>query len=65
VKSRIWVGLCIYLLVAITKIRLKIQCSLYIFLQILEVDLFEKKLIILLASEDLKKNSEMPVVVTS
>jgi hypothetical protein len=55
VKSQIWVGLCIYLLVAITKKRLKIQCSLYTFLQILEVNLFEKKSIILVTSEALKQ----------
>ena len=32
VKSRIWVGLCIHLLVAIVKKRLGVQCSLYTFL---------------------------------
>ena len=42
VKSQIWVALCIYLLVAITKKKLGIPCSLYTFLQILEVNLFEK-----------------------
>ena len=35
VKSQIWVALCIYLLVAITKKKLGIPCSLYTFLQIL------------------------------
>jgi len=58
VKSQIWVGLCIYLLVAITKKRLGIQCTLYTFLQILEVNIFEKKPIISLASEALKQTSE-------
>jgi IS4 transposase len=29
VKSQIWIALCIYLLVAITKKRLKIECSLH------------------------------------
>ncbi len=42
VKSRIWVGLCIYLLVAIAKKRLGIECTLYTFLQILEVNVFDK-----------------------
>ena len=60
VKSQIWVGLCIYLLVAITKKRLGIPCSLYTFLQILEVNLFKKKPIILLASEALKQTTETP-----
>jgi len=60
VKSQIWVGLCIYLLVAIAKKRLGIQCSLYTFLQILEVNLFGKKPIILLVSEALKQTAETP-----
>lgn len=58
VKSQIWVALCIYLLVAITKKKLGIQCSLYTFLQILEVNLFEKKPISSLVAEALKRNSE-------
>lgn len=57
VKSQIWVALCIYLLVAITKKRLGIQCSLYTFLQILEVNLFEKKPIPSLVAEALKQNT--------
>lgn len=56
VKSQIWVALCIYLLVAITKKKLGIQCSLYTFLQILEVNLFEKKPILSLVAEALKRN---------
>ena len=60
VKSQIWVALCIYLLVAITRKRLRIQCSLYTFLQILEVNLFEKKPIFSLVTEALKQNSETP-----
>ncbi len=58
VKSQIWVGLCIYLLVAIAKKRLGIQCSLYTFLQILEVNIFEKKPIISVVSEALKQPNE-------
>ena len=60
VKSQIWTALCIYLLVAITKKRLKIECSLYTFLQILEVNLFEKKPITSLVAEALKRNPEQP-----
>ena len=56
VKSQIWVALCIYLLVAITKKRLTIECSLYTFLQIIEVNLFEKKPISSVATEALKQN---------
>lgn len=60
VKSQIWVAQCIYLLVAITKKKLDIQCSLYTFLQILEVNLFEKKPISSLVAEALKRNSDTP-----
>lgn len=58
VKSQIWVALCIYLLVAIAKKRLGIECSLYTFLQIVEVNLFEKKPISALVAEALKRNSD-------
>lgn len=57
-KSQIWIALCIYLLVAIAKKRLKIECSLYTFLQILEVNLFEKKPISSLVAEALKQIPE-------
>ena len=58
VKSQIWVALCVYLLVAITKKKLGIPCSLYTFLQILEVNLFEKKPISSLVAEALKRNPD-------
>jgi len=58
VKSQIWVALCIYLLVAIAKKRLKIECSLYTFLQIIEVNLFEKKPISSMVVEALKRNPD-------
>ena len=58
VKSQIWVALCIYLLVAIAKRQLGIQCTLYTFLQILEVNLFEKKPIFQLVTEALKQISD-------
>jgi hypothetical protein len=58
VKSQIWVALCIYLLVAIGKRQLGIQCTLYTFLQILEVNLFEKKPISSLVAEALKQISD-------
>lgn len=60
VKSQIWVGLCIYLLTAITKNKLGINCSLYTFLQIIEVNLFEKKSIYSLVTEALKQTSDDP-----
>jgi transposase len=58
VKSQIWVALCIYLLVAITKKKLDIPCSLYTFLQILEVNLFEKKPISSLVAEALRQKTD-------
>ena len=60
VKSQIWVALCMYLLVAITKKGSAFQCSLYTFLQILEVNLFEKKPISSLVAEALKQNPDTP-----
>ena len=60
VKSQIWVGLCIYLLVAIVKKRLHIPCTLYTFLQILEVNLFERKPISSLVAEALKQKTDTP-----
>ena len=60
VKSQIWAGLCIYLLTAITKRKLKINCSLYTFLQIIEVNLFEKRHIFPLVTEALKQIPDSP-----
>ena len=42
VKTQIWIAICVYLLVAITKKRLNIEQSLYTILQILNVSVFEK-----------------------
>lgn len=42
VKSQIWIGISVYVLVAIIKKRLGIQTELYTILQILSLTLFEK-----------------------
>jgi hypothetical protein len=42
VKAQIWSAICIYVLVAIVKKRLRIEASLYEMLQILSLTLFEK-----------------------
>ena len=55
VKSQIWVALSIYLLMVIAKKKLCIPCPLYTFLQILEVNLFEKKSISSLVADALKQ----------
>lgn len=57
VKTQIWIAISIYLLVAITKKRLKLSGSLYTILQILEVNIFEKKQIFQIVSDALKQNT--------
>lgn len=42
VKTQIWIAVCVYLLIAIAKKRLKIEQPLYTILQILSVSVFEK-----------------------
>jgi len=42
VKTQVWIAVCVYLLVAITKKRIETELSLYTILQILSVSLFEK-----------------------
>src|SRR3989339_803135 len=42
VKTQIWIAVSVYLLVAIAKKKLKLELSLYTFLQILSVSIFEK-----------------------
>ncbi|HEY5673307.1 MAG TPA: IS4 family transposase, partial [Malonomonas sp.] len=58
VKSQIWVALSIYLLVVIAKKKFSLPCQLYTFLQILEVNLFEKKPITSLVADALKQISD-------
>ena len=54
-------AISIYLLVAIMKKRLNLPGSLHTILQILEVNIFEKKLIIQLVSDALKQGNE-PII---
>ena len=42
VKTQIWIAVSVYLLVAIVKKKLKLELSLYTFLQILSISIFEK-----------------------
>jgi len=42
VKTQVWVGISVYVLVAIIKKRLKLEASLYTILQILSVTIFER-----------------------
>ena len=51
VKIQIWIAIAVYVLVAIVKKQLKLDISLYTFLQILSVTLFEKVDILQLVTE--------------
>ena len=42
VKTQIWIAVCVYVLVAIVRKRLRLQASFYQILQILSLSLFEK-----------------------
>jgi hypothetical protein len=42
VKTQIWIAISVYVLVAIVKKQLNLECSLYTMLQILSVNVFEK-----------------------
>ena len=42
VKTQIWIAISVYVLIAIIRKRLKVDISLYTFLQILSLTLFEK-----------------------
>jgi len=58
VKSQIWIAISIYLLVAILKKRLNLPGSLHTILQILEVNIFEKKPIIQIVKDAYKQEPE-------
>ncbi len=51
VKTQIWIAISVYLLVAIIKKQLNLSFSLHTFLQILEVNLFEKRPIYQIVTE--------------
>ncbi len=42
VKTQIWIAVSVYVLLAIIKKKLKIACSLYTFLQVVSISVFEK-----------------------
>lgn len=43
VKTQIWIAICVYVLIAIVKKRLNLGVTLYTFLQIISVSVFEKE----------------------
>ena len=61
VKTQIWVAMCVYLLVAIMKKRLDLPGSLHTILQILEINIFQKKPTIQLVKNSLKLDPEPSV----
>jgi transposase len=58
VKTQIWIAISIYLLVAILKKRLHLPGDLHSFLQILEVNIFERRPIIQIVNDAYKLKSE-------
>ena len=58
VKTQIWIAVSIYLLVAILKKRLHLPGSLHTILQILEVNIFEKRPIIQIVKDAYKQEPE-------
>jgi hypothetical protein len=58
VKTQIWIAISIYLLVAILKKRLHLPGNLHTILQILEVNIFEKKPIIQVVKDAYKQEPE-------
>ena len=59
VKTQIWIAVSVYILIAIVKKRLNLEHSLYTFLQVLSVSVFEKTPILqlLTADDDNNQNS--------
>lgn len=58
VKTQIWIAVSIYLLVAILKKRLNLPGSLHTILQILEVNIFDKRSIIQIVKDAYKQEPE-------
>lgn len=58
VKTQIWIALSVYLMVAIVKKKLNLPGSLHTILQILEVNLFEKKPIYQVVCDALKHETD-------
>ena len=46
VKTQIWIAVCVYVLMAIVKKKLKLEMSLYTILQVISMTVFEKMPII-------------------
>ena len=60
VKTQIWIAVCVYVLIAIIKKRLKLTVSLYTILQLISVTTFEKIPINQLFSQTAHANQDLP-----
>ncbi len=60
VKTQIWIAISVYLLVAIVKKQLRLPASLHTILQILEMNVFEKKPIYQIVNDGLKQETNDP-----
>jgi hypothetical protein len=60
VKTQIWIAISVYVMAAIVKKQLKIEMSLYTFLQILSVSIFQKVPILQLVRNDKTQNLQPP-----
>ena len=58
VKTQIWIAITVYLLVAISKKLWKIEVNMHTFLQILEINLFEKRPINQIVEEALRHDND-------
>jgi hypothetical protein len=58
VKTQIWIAISVYVLIAIVKKKLKLEISLYTFLQILSLTLFEKDSILQMVRENEYKTAQ-------
>ena len=61
VKTQIWIAKTVYVLIAIIKKYMKINITLYTFLQILSVNIFEKVPIFQLVTDNDYNKSKPPV----
>jgi len=61
VKTQIWIAICVYVLIAIIKKRLNLDITLYTFLQIISVSVFEKEPILqIVTNSDCKIQDNHP-----
>jgi len=60
VKTQVWIAISVYVLIAIVKKQLRLKITLYTFLQILSVNIFEKVHILQLVTRSNCKTNDIP-----